>query len=676
MTIDWDSPEDYAGNPFNVTKATDLSDEQIEQMWVDLVVGGGYTTVIDPRIAQPRILLGGKGTGRTHLMRYLSAPLQALRSEGPPYLGPLKEGYVGIYSRCTGLNSGRFEGKGIANDIWADLFAYSFDLWLAEHSLDVIAQLFGELDDYAQLERKIAADIAALFDRYPGDPPSRLGDVRLTLDRLQAELSLSVNNAALTRGIDGLTITVTRGRLPFGIPQVLQNHLPTLRDVNWLYLVDEFENLSTPQQRYVQTLIREREDPTSFIVGARAFGFRTRQTLSAGEENIEGSEYAAVELDRLYFENFKDFRQFCRNIVSTRLRDAGYVNVLPEQLDNWFDHIASDSPYRDQETSFVLNRDDTQRLYFTRLHKQLVQYYGSDDSAATQTIKELMLPAHPLLERLNVFLLYQAWARGRDLNGESAAIRKACKALIDGETNSPYASALKHHGSDLLARMLREYDLPQRYTGLDTFIRMAGGLPRNLLVILKSVVRAAEFRGEEPFGSHLISASSQRTGVLHASEWFFRDSKPIGEEGVLAERAVSRLATLMRALRYSDKPPEVDLSTFSLDVDALDDIGRLALNAASDWSILREIRNGQRDKNTGALIGKYQLNPMLCPRWDLPLVRRGVLGLAPDEARAIFSEASSESFEDCRRVRLARSNAPFGRKPRKPGDEQTLLDLK
>lgn len=671
--IDWEDPEGYVGNPFNVTKATDLDDEQINQTWVDLVVGGGYNVVVDPRVAQPRILLGGKGTGRTHLMRYLSAPLQALRSSEAPFLGALEEGYIGIYSRCTGLNSGRFEGKGVDDDVWADLFAYSFDLWLAEYAIEVIRLVLPALDGYVEQESILAEDIAALFDSYPAEPPKNLSDVQAVLAQLQAELSLSVNNASIVRRIDGVTITVTRGRLPFGIPQVVRSTFPALKSISWLYLIDEFENLTTSQQVYVQTLIREREDPASFIVGARAFGFRTRKTLSAGEENIEGSEYAAVELDRLYFENFTDFRSFCRNIVSTRLRDAGYVNVAPDQLDNWFDHIESESVSRDQEVQFVLKRDGPERLYFSRLLKQLLEHADMDEAGATALVDQLRAPDHPLLERLNVFLLYQAWSRRRDLDKEARVIMDACRDFLGGSSETSYGRSLRHRGDDLMARLLQEYDLPQRYTGLDTFIRMAGGLPRNLLVILKSVVRAAEFRGEEPFGSHLISTQSQRTGVLRASEWFFRDSKAIGPEGVLAERAIKRLATLLRALRYSDKPAEVDLSTFSLDPDSLDEAGRLALKTASDWSVLREIRNGQRDKNTGALIGKYQLNPMLCPRWDLPLVRRGVLGLSPDEARAIFSEESSDAFEEFRRIRVARSTVPFTRGSRGSRDEQSSL---
>ena len=55
-------------NPFDVTKAVDYSDGEIYDSWVDLD-NGGFAQLVDPTSSTPQFLLGGKGTGRTHLMR-------------------------------------------------------------------------------------------------------------------------------------------------------------------------------------------------------------------------------------------------------------------------------------------------------------------------------------------------------------------------------------------------------------------------------------------------------------------------------------------------------------------------------------------------------------------------------------------------------------------------------
>src|SRR3990170_164707 len=101
-------------NPFDLVKATDLSDGQIEEYFVDFPQGARLIERVAPTSPMPMIIFGGKGSGKTHLMRYLSYPLQ-LRRHGTGLearSGIKAEGYIGIYFRCGGLNAQRFAGKG------------------------------------------------------------------------------------------------------------------------------------------------------------------------------------------------------------------------------------------------------------------------------------------------------------------------------------------------------------------------------------------------------------------------------------------------------------------------------------------------------------------------------------------------------------------------------------
>src|SRR5271170_3729635 len=99
-------------NPFRITKSNDLTDEQIDQLWVPS--GEDEDTFARPTSPMAMFLLGGKGSGKSHLMRYYSFPLQLIRYKrtGDGLIENLqKDGYVGIYARCGGLNSHRFRGK-------------------------------------------------------------------------------------------------------------------------------------------------------------------------------------------------------------------------------------------------------------------------------------------------------------------------------------------------------------------------------------------------------------------------------------------------------------------------------------------------------------------------------------------------------------------------------------
>ena len=154
--------------PFDITKAVDFTDAQIADTWVDLR-GNGFLDLVNPQSPMPLILLGGKGSGRTHLMRYCSYSLQKLRSRNRDLIEYIRsQKYLGIYMRCEGLNAGRFEGKGQSLEAWAALFTYYFDLWLGELAILTLRDAFVGRTEFLSAERAISEGIVGL---------SKLGNV-------------------------------------------------------------------------------------------------------------------------------------------------------------------------------------------------------------------------------------------------------------------------------------------------------------------------------------------------------------------------------------------------------------------------------------------------------------------------------------------------------------------
>src|SRR3569833_3263203 len=125
-------------NPFNVTKAMDLSDDQIDKLWGDLP--GGHNEIGNPGSPMPMLISGGKGSGKTHLMRHYSIALQKIRAKSEVSAAITHDKYLGIYFLCGALNAGRFSGKNFSRDVWRSVFAYYLELWLAQHCLDVLQE--------------------------------------------------------------------------------------------------------------------------------------------------------------------------------------------------------------------------------------------------------------------------------------------------------------------------------------------------------------------------------------------------------------------------------------------------------------------------------------------------------------------------------------------------------
>ena len=144
---DMDNMDNFLDNPFSVTRAADFTDEQILQYWVDLSYGDGFLDLIQPRLEMPMLILGGKGSGKTHIMRYLSFPLQKMRHSEDLTACVRDAGFIGIYMRCSGLNSTRFRGKRQSEDTWADVFAYYMELWLSQMTIDICCEIISNSAD-------------------------------------------------------------------------------------------------------------------------------------------------------------------------------------------------------------------------------------------------------------------------------------------------------------------------------------------------------------------------------------------------------------------------------------------------------------------------------------------------------------------------------------------------
>lgn len=672
-------------NPFNVTKADDFSDPQIAAYFVDMP-GGGSLNIANPASTTSMLIRGGKGSGKTHIMRYCSYGLQKIRG-GADFAKKIRtEGYLGIYFRCGGLNAYRFSDKGQEPEVWSAIFAYYIELWLAQLVLRTTADFCGAAGLPPEQERAATEGCRELLDDAGIGTSETLSQLADSLHSVQRQLDIEINNVAMTRVLTA-RIGATPGRLVFGIPQVLTKTIDTCRELLFVYLIDEYENLKEEQQRYVNTLVREKERPTTFKIGGRIYGFRTLKTYSADEEIKEGSEYEVLPLDHSLREN-KNYPRFVRLLCARRLIEGGYApagsspDSLLSVLDESFERPAP-SDLCEAETAFVQKYTGLERPYFQKLVERLKTGVKlklapglRSDADVEQVASSLFRPEYPILEKINVLRLYQLWRKSPDLAETAGEIAFQCREFLSGQSADEYAATVSHFKLDMLAQLLRECNQKQRYLGMDTFITMSEGLPRNLLTILKLVFKWATFNGEGPFGTASISVGSQQAGVKQAAEWFFNDARMPGDEGQAIRDGIGRLARLFREVRYSDKPSECSLCSFSADLSSCSIKARRMIGFAENWSLLIKVAGGQRDRNSLRVDEKYQLNAMLSPLWDLPVARRGTLPLSPREVNAIFDTDSGVEFESVIEERISRMTAPaFGNKEKSNANEQRQLPL-
>jgi hypothetical protein len=367
-------------------------------------------------------------------------------------------------------------------------------------------------------------------------------------------------------------------------------------------------------------------------------------------------------------------------LANTPETDEGMKEVLS---------AAFESPHTEglaeQETKFVIDKyEGRERPYFRALRQAMEQGIksriapglSSTDDIDT-VIQKLACSEFPLLEKLNCFMLYQQWNSKKNLLEAAESINQDYQEYLkERDTKSKYHDKLLHFKYDLLAQLRRECDLKQQYIGFDTFVRLSWGNPRHLLILLKHIFSWTAFKEEKFFGNKPVSIEAQVAGVREAAEWFFRDARMTGQDGKLVQDAITRLGTLYRSIRYSNKPSECSLSTFSYERSSVSAQAQRLIDLAEQYSLLVDV-GGQRDRNSERVDVKLQLNRMLAPLWDISFGRRGVLPLSGNEVNTIFDPDHTDQFEEQLKVRVARMTAPsFGVGPTKrdtPDKDQGIL---
>ena len=647
-------------NPFDLNKASDFTDQEIADQWVDLTnATGGLVDILNPKSRMPMLLLGGKGSGKTHLMRYCSAPVQAARYAGDVAQAAIGDGYLGIYVTLDALNTDKFAREEPVEEHWSLVFNHYFELWLATALLATIRDC-ARSHSVVFPEPEFVAAVIKLFDIAPAIIPSNLDALDDHLTRTRKHIDSVVNNSRLRGERPLFDITFSAGRLVFGIPELVSRHAPAFNDVLFVYLIDEVENLTADQQRFLNSLIRYRRGSATIRVGGRLYGMKTLETTGSGEPIRSGAEYERVVLDEILRDQPQQYDSFVRSLVAKRLERVGYATAAQNKIDSYFEELDVRDYWRSIDLLLPKRKDNQIAPYHRKIAADLKTTLDLHEPATTSVIAALQVPEHRFLEKAAAFQFRKSWpATCDDAQLLAVKVGEQARALAQGDRDggADLNNMISYFSSDILAQLFHDYARRLPYAGLETMVKLSQGITRNLLVNLKHIFRRSRFAGEEPFINGMISIKSQSDGVRDGASWFWDDAQP-PSGGLQVRDAVQSVAVLFRTIRLSHSPSECALCAFSVPWESLSENSRRTLMVAENWSYLVKLQEGRRNKNNKRIDALYQLGPMLAPRWEVSEHRRGTIELQHDLADAILDPAHHAELPHLLRKRLAHIVTP------------------
>jgi hypothetical protein len=654
-------------NPFDITKAVDYTDAEIYKYWVDLGnENQGFEGLIKPDTLMPMIIVGSKGSGKTHVMKYFSYELQKIRcmaQSASMQEGLAREKFIGIYIRCSGFNSDKFSGKGVSAELWSILHSYFWELWVGERLVNVLIDLLksGLLEDVNETE--IVHDILGMFLK-PKDGIDTFEELNSYLLDLQRDVDYQVQNFMfMGQECPQIEILLNTAKLTYDIPALLKKKISFFKNKYILYLIDELENFSANQQQLIQTLIREKPVACTFRVGTRPYGIRTLKTLRGVEENHDGSEFEGVILDE-FLRNYKYYPEYVTKILENRLRNSGISLPRDFRLKDLF---------AEQSNTEILEmvaakKDKQSRSYMNKLKGDLKKLPLSEENIAS-ILENIAYPNNILVERTSVMLMYSAIKENKDSSAElfieaSREISRSAYAYSEGKCKDTlHATKLDKFKQDLIDNLAREGRVDIPYNGLEKLIDLSCGTPRTILCLLKAAFNNQYFNtGKIPFEEgRKLSVKSQRIGIESTYDWFFEENRIPSVTQARATDAVMRIGDYLRSVRFSDLPPQCSINIFTLNASELSSKARDVFELLLSYSYIVQT-DERRQINSDNKTHVYRLNTIFFPKYELALSKRGAINFSVADAELFFNIEKKDEYEKFVANKLRGYNFPFGGK--------------
>lgn len=439
-----------------------------------------------PELMTPRscILIGGRGTGKTTVLRGLSYQGQfALSNQQRGAIRTWSQ--YGLYYRVNTNHVTAFDGPELSREQWIPLFGHYFNVLLCEAILEFLKWYELQTETIVTLDAHSCSQIAA--------------SLHLPTSSTHQELSAALADSKI--GFEAYINNVVDAKRPLLSLQAAPVDLlckaivdiPAFAQKHFFFLLDEYENLLDYQQQVVNTFIKHSGTLYSFKIGVRELGWRCRSTLNDNEQLIHPADYARIDIaEKLQGSVFDEFAlAVCRERIS-RIQVSSDVRLI-----------------RDLQVALpgLSDEEEAIRLGVEERAAQVRDELAPMCNPAELAVLDAMRP----LERY--FISF--WAAA-----QSNTLREVLDEVLKDQSrwNTRYGN-YKH--AALYTIKQRKRGIRKYYAGWSVFTQLAAGNIRYVLELVdQSFAMHLQVDGslEHPIPVEVQTKAAERVGSMNLSE--------------------------------------------------------------------------------------------------------------------------------------------------------------
>ncbi len=611
------SSEDLYRNPFSDYSANVMEAETIVDYWCSpFSVFENFAGLSEKDIyceGNPLVFIGGRGSGKTMFLRYWSYEVQKQlyhsqeeKGEGlSNYIN--RNGGVGIYLRIDGPVLRSFEGNGLGEDKWMAIFIQYFELITSRSYIKLVNDLIesGDIENQKEIDnflKKLArllghkSSIANLFQL-----------IEIIDDRLQEITDYRGEIAFVDTDFKPSKAFASQS-LSFSIPEVIKENFQGIDNkLNFLILIDEYENFLPSQQRMINTLLKFVKKGLTFRIGMRLEGFRTYATVTKDDFIKEGRDYQKIEFEDFLNHKVTGYQNYLKEIARKRLER---VEIFKEndQLD--ITKFLGQKESLENE-AFEIAQSNPKKLFEHKLFKSVLP---------KNAYEKLKSEGNPLSELLAILWV----ARGVKLDDASTAIRDYhSNKKSDLAKKFQYDLVNKYKLSlTILLNSIYRSKKGKGYYSFNTFSYLSSGIVGHFIELCRYSFRYAEFESKEKLFKGEIPKEVQTKAARDYSIKELQQIKRIEDYGNLLYQMVENLGNIFRQYHMDEFVRYPEMNQFSLD-NKLEDKYKEAFKAALKWSLIQRKPNLQGSSPGEGRTELYTLSRVFSPEFQISYRTRG-----------------------------------------------------
>ncbi|MFA3153715.1 hypothetical protein KWD60_08675 [Acinetobacter baumannii] len=636
-------------NPFGSIRAAEYSDEQINSLWVDFE-NDLTSSILDLSGATPKYLFGGKGSGKTHILRYYSYQVARQRESDKTGIEVLQKlGALTIFYRSNHFGASKFDS--LPEEHKQLIFQSYIEFTLFEAVIECLIDIKNTTPHLEFNDNEFISEIRKNIKHNSLSNISTLENLKDWVFERRISIDNSLNTYVFTKNIELFQSLILVNNLFNFIKIALNQWSLTLREFPIVFLIDEFENLGVSYQKVFNDFVRLANSEVSFRIATRPNGVRTTKINGVSEKNIHGHEYLEVNLDDILMH--KDTKNFINAFIINRLYNTSSSSALNLNANQLFESL--DTGDLLQEAIYSLNLPTekiirlTKESFLRSFPTNFYEYAEEIYSILCDGVEEIILKKLNLLrfckERKNNINFLEIAHKIRE---DSFLYKDKSKR----QTNK-YSTSFNHYKLDLFSQICVDarYKMGTPYSGFDTIVKISSGNPRNVLNILNKMHELLSFEGKSFFSQEFIDIETQTKAIKNAAIYFAEEDSNYGSLSDKAKIAMRRFAAYLATARFALNIPESSPLAASFLPQDLTPQAKEVYDLAVEFSLIHEMVFPRSDRNSKQFHKLIKLNPMLSPLWNLPIGYRGDLTLNSEVLNAIFDPENQTFNEHLNRVK-------------------------